>query len=105
MFVVTKVNVFFVSPNGISVPLYSLDSQEDKYLICMLLGDRIISAARPKPSSKKKDKQLDIKTRYFNLMEPLIFGYVGYCSIMGLKVNEGYLKRIVQCFQPVPRVS
>ena len=71
----------------------------------MLLGDRIISASRPKPASKKKDKQLDIKTRYFNLMEPLIFGYIGYCSISATKINEGYLKKIVQCFQPVYKVS
>ena len=27
LFVVTKVNVFFVSPNGLAVQLYSLDSQ------------------------------------------------------------------------------
>ena len=90
--------------NGIVGRLYSLDSQEDKYAVCMLMVDRLISAA--KPSLKKKERQpIDFKTRYFNLMEPLVAGYLTYCNLINQKVDTACLRRVMETYQPYNKVS
>lgn len=55
MFITTKVGFVYVTVDGKVTDLFSLETQEEKTLVCMLMVDRIITAGRT--NVRKKDKQ------------------------------------------------
>jgi len=66
--------------------------------------DRIIIAARN--NIRKKDKQpVEFKTRYFNLVEPLIAGYLTYCGLTAIPFTISLIRKITALLVPYFKVS
>jgi hypothetical protein len=95
LFLTTKVGFDYVTIDGRRTELFTLETQEEKTQVCMLMVDRIITAG--KGNVKKKDKQqaVEFKTRYFNLMEPLIAGYLAYCNEMCIPFEPNIIKTVI----------
>jgi hypothetical protein len=67
--------------------------------------DRIITAGRTNTRKKDKQQAVEFKTRYFNLMEPLISGYLAYCSLAAIPFDVAIIKKIIASFVPYFKVS
>ena len=63
-----------------------------------VMADRIVGI-------EKIDKKINLKARYFNLMEPLVSGYLNYFKVTEAPINQQAIKRIIECFSPYFIVS
>lgn len=95
LFLTTKVGFAYVTIDGNATELFSLETQEEKTMICMIMVDRIITAGKTNLRKKDKQQSVDFKTRYFNLMEPLLAGYISYCNEMCIPFEPPIIKTIV----------
>lgn len=63
-----------------------------------ILADRIIGI------EKKNDKIVN-KIRYFNLMEPLLAGYLSYHKLASIPIDQQVCKNIIEAYAPYHLVS
>jgi hypothetical protein len=60
--------------------------------------DRILSIER-------FENNITCKSRYFNLMEPLISGYLSYHKLHDTPIDQIKCKKIIECYSPYHIVS
>jgi len=63
-----------------------------------ILTDRIIGI-------EKFQGAINCKVRYFNLMQPLLAGYINYYNFAGAVINADLLKRVIEGFAPYHIIS
>lgn len=98
LIVTTKVDVQYVDVTGKPLQLYSIENYESRYLILGVMADRIIGIERI-------EGQCVCKVRYFNLMQPLLAGYLSYYALVGAPPVPAVLKAVVEGFSPYHIVS
>lgn len=69
------------------------------------MADRIITASRTNARKKDKQQAVEFKTRYFNLMEPTIAGYLTYCTAINAPFEVPLIRRLTTSFAPYFKVS
>lgn len=69
------------------------------------MADRMITAGRTNLRKKEKQQTVEFKTRYFNIMEPLIAGYLNYCSFFAASFEVPIIRKIITSFVPYFKVS
>lgn len=63
-----------------------------------MLADRILGI-------EKQDDKVTCKMRYFNLMQPLVSGYLNYYAHVGAPINPLSLKTLIEALAPYHIVS
>jgi hypothetical protein len=105
LFITTKIDLQYVTLDGRATRLFSLESQEEKTTVCFILVDRIITAGRTNIRKKDKQQAVEFKTHYFNLMEPLIAGYLTHCGLTSNPFDLALVRKITTSFVPYFKVS
>jgi len=63
------------------------------------MGDRVFGV------EKNIEGGINVKARYFKIMEPLISGYLNYAQIADIPVDYQKIKSVIECFAPYFIVS
>lgn len=54
---------------------------------------------------EKSNKKINIKSRYFNMMEPIVSGYLNYQRVAENPIDQIMIKRVIECYAPYFIVS
>ena len=98
LLVTTRVDVVYVDVSGEVLQLFCIENYESKYLILGVLADRILGI-------EKQDDRVTCKMRYFNMMQPLISGYLNYYALVGAPLNPLALKTLIESMAPYHIIS
>ncbi len=94
----TKVDVQYVDISGKALQLYCIENYESRYLILGILTDRVIGIERYQGAT-------NCKVRYFNLMQPLLAGYINYYISQDAPINGQIMKTVIEGYAPYHAVS
>ncbi|CAK87046.1 unnamed protein product (macronuclear) [Paramecium tetraurelia] len=91
----TKFHILYVLLNGTCASIQSIDNYEEKNVLSALLWDRMILLCQ---SHSKKQNNIEIKTKWINILQPILQGYIHNKRFFNQEVDESIVTKLLLTF-------